>query len=491
MRQAVIVNFNTPELCEAAILSLWKHGCQDVHVTIFDNSDTRPFIKKMENVSVIDNTKGQVIDFDKELEKYPDRDASQGCAAGCEFGSAKHMITVQKLWDIIGEGFLLMDSDVLIKADINHMFNYEECTVGHIQTWDLANNPKQIDRLIPILLWINVPMCKKGGARFFDPERSFALMPGGQQNRANWYDTGASFLEDIRTLKPQCHGLSIDIRPLMIHYGSGSWRNNDLKVQLEWCELHRDLWAPDDEYQLGCAEVEAKPFNENARIYVLGHHSFKCAVNNPVFQPIDMSQDGDTLNGMRGGFYSELMGMKMVNDEKKLPSIVGFCGYRKYFEWMSVVPDLERMLRARGAVVSWPINLHMPMRKHYATVANVEDLDIVTAIIDKHHKAFGEAWHKALESNQLHPFSMFVMKSKDFRRLFKLIWSVVEKYRKQVGNIDERIANNKKAYHIPPSSATYQYRIGGQICERIVSAWIDWQFPQAEGVAVNITDQPR
>jgi hypothetical protein len=86
---------------------------------------------------------------------------------------------------------------------------------------------------------------------------------------------------------------------------------------------------------------------------------------------------------------------------------------------------------------------------------------------------------------------MFVLRSKDFRRLFKLVWSVVEKYRKQVGDIDERIANNKKAYHIPSSSAVYQYRIGGQICERIVSAWIDWQFPQAEGVAVNITDQPR
>jgi hypothetical protein len=36
---------------------------------------------------------------------------------------------VQKLWDIIGEGFLLMDSDILIKAAVNHMFNYEECTV--------------------------------------------------------------------------------------------------------------------------------------------------------------------------------------------------------------------------------------------------------------------------------------------------------------------------------------------------------------------------
>ena len=65
--QIAIVHFNTPELTEAGILSLRKHGGAAWPVTIFDNSDRKPFKKKMKGVKVIDNTKGQVIDFDKFL----------------------------------------------------------------------------------------------------------------------------------------------------------------------------------------------------------------------------------------------------------------------------------------------------------------------------------------------------------------------------------------------------------------------------------------
>jgi hypothetical protein len=40
MRQktVAIINFNTPELTEAAILSLRKHGGEDYKVVVFDNS---------------------------------------------------------------------------------------------------------------------------------------------------------------------------------------------------------------------------------------------------------------------------------------------------------------------------------------------------------------------------------------------------------------------------------------------------------------------
>jgi hypothetical protein len=61
-----IVSYNTPELIAAAIMSLRKHGGQDWRVVVFDNSDERPFTCKMKNVEVVDNTKGQIIDFDKE-----------------------------------------------------------------------------------------------------------------------------------------------------------------------------------------------------------------------------------------------------------------------------------------------------------------------------------------------------------------------------------------------------------------------------------------
>ena len=75
MREVAIVHYNTPELTEAAILSLRKNGGQDYHVTVFDNSDSRPFTKVMGGVTRIDNTQGQVVDFDKILRAFPDKKA--------------------------------------------------------------------------------------------------------------------------------------------------------------------------------------------------------------------------------------------------------------------------------------------------------------------------------------------------------------------------------------------------------------------------------
>ena len=85
-RNVLIVNFNTPEMVEAAILSLRKHGGEEYEVTVFDNSDSRPFTKKMEKVSVLDNSLGQLIDLDAEIHKFPDlTTTSVGTDAGKEW----------------------------------------------------------------------------------------------------------------------------------------------------------------------------------------------------------------------------------------------------------------------------------------------------------------------------------------------------------------------------------------------------------------------
>ena len=244
MREKVvaIVNYNTPELTEAAILSVRKHGGEDYKVVVFDNSDERPFKKRMKGVKVINNTKGQVIDFEKELAKFPDKSVSSGTHGKCWFGSDKHMMSVQKLWELLPNGFLLMDSDILLKQNVDFMFMWDQCCCGHVQEVFKAVNPYRIERLVPMLLWINVPMCVNGGARFFDPERTWFLLPGDKKNKNNWYDTGASFLEDIKTKKPACHGKRIDIRPLMVHLQAGSWLKYDDKKHKEFLERYKDLW---------------------------------------------------------------------------------------------------------------------------------------------------------------------------------------------------------------------------------------------------------
>jgi len=240
IREVAIIHYNTPELTTAAIKSLRKHGGKDYHVTVFDNSDRRPFKKRMKGVTIIDNTCGQVIDFDKFLAQFPGREKGIGCAGGCGFGSAKHMRTVQELWKIIPQGFLLMESDILLRESVDHMFMYDRAAVGHV-VMHQYRNPYQIGRIMPLLCFMNVPVLVAAGARYFDPERTYGLLPG-YYNINNWYDTGAVLLEDIRNKKPQLVGRHMDIKPLMVHYGSGSWRRNDLEQQKAWLEEHKELW---------------------------------------------------------------------------------------------------------------------------------------------------------------------------------------------------------------------------------------------------------
>ena len=245
-KEVAIIHFNTPELTEAAVLSIRKHGGGDYHITIFDNSDKRPFTKQMRGVEIIDNTKGQVIDFDAELEKYPERDRTIGCAKWCEFGSAKHMMTVQKLWELLPDGFVLMESDVLLKRDIDEFFAENYSVYGY---WQKAqpHNPFHIGRMLPMLCWMNVPMLTNHGARYFDPTRTYGLLHGGRENRNNWYDTGAVLLEDILKSRPRLKGYHRDIREFVEHYGSASWQNNDREAQQAWLNQRRDLWEIPEE----------------------------------------------------------------------------------------------------------------------------------------------------------------------------------------------------------------------------------------------------
>lgn len=247
MRQktVAIIHFNTPELTMAAIGSLLKNGGGPFRVVVFDNSDQRPF-EGATNVQVFDNTKGQIIDFDAELEKYPERDRSIGCAKGCEFGSVKHMMTVQKLWELLPHGFVLMESDVLIKKNIDEFFDEGYSVYGYCQRAQ-PHNPFNIGRMLPMLCWMNVPMLTREGAKYFDPTRTYGLLPGGRQNRNNWYDTGAVLLEDILTKRPRLKGYHRDIREFVEHYGSGSWAKNDLSQQMAWLEAHKNLLPTEDD----------------------------------------------------------------------------------------------------------------------------------------------------------------------------------------------------------------------------------------------------
>lgn len=229
-RNIVIVHFNTPEVTKAEVRSIRKHTPSDCRITIFDNSDKRPF-KHIEGVDIIDNTKGQLIDFKALLNCYPDK-----IPTTCnDWGSVKHCYTVDYLWNIFGEGFVLMDSDVLVKKDITSFFDARYPWVGTTY-WNPDSPFAKVPRVLPFLCWINVPLCRDNGIRYYDHIRNWKLHPGGPET---WYDTGASFLEDCRAKKLE--GKEVDIYDYIVHYGAGSDFRKEDRVRA-WMHKHEDLW---------------------------------------------------------------------------------------------------------------------------------------------------------------------------------------------------------------------------------------------------------
>lgn len=223
----LIINYNTQELTECAVKSVNKHtpGC---NIFVFDNSDREPFENYFHNVSVIDNTRGQIIHWRKWLRTFPNKYPY----VGNNYASAKHCKSVDICFDLIPDGFILIDSDVLIKRDLSAFWAPEFVGSGSVITDD---HFIRIPRLAPHLCYINVPMCREHGIRYFNPNKMWKLT---RENPNRFYDTGAWFLEAAEKERLPLNRMDID--GYMTHLRNGSWKDVDWR---QWVENNVDLWA--------------------------------------------------------------------------------------------------------------------------------------------------------------------------------------------------------------------------------------------------------
>jgi len=230
-KNIVIIHYNTPVLTEHLVMSINKF-VENAIIYIFDNSDKYPFTAKFDNVTILDNTKGQIIDFEKWLEKYPKKKFSNGKVNN--WGSAKHCVSVQKCIDIINQNFLLIDSDVLIKKDISDLFddNYIYCA-------EIKAQPNStIKRVLPYLCFINVEKCNEKNVKYFNEKKMHGLncIPGG-----DGYDTGASFYLNTSNLSHK----DIKINEYALHYGHGSWVKKGYVHNYtpnDWLKINKKYW---------------------------------------------------------------------------------------------------------------------------------------------------------------------------------------------------------------------------------------------------------
>ena len=227
-KNILIIHYNTPYLTECLVRSI-NLFVKDAIIYIFDNSDKFPFTAKFDNVTVFDNTKGQIIDFNKWLEKYPNRKKSGGRLN--KWASAKHCYSIEKCMELIDDGFILLDSDVLLKRDISNLIDDKVIFTGEIITQPNFS----VKRVLPFICYINVKMCKENGVHYFDDNYMHGLCKDGVADR---YDTGGGFYEGAKNYPSR----PISCSEYVVHYGHGSWNAIGKKnphTAEEWLKIFR------------------------------------------------------------------------------------------------------------------------------------------------------------------------------------------------------------------------------------------------------------
>lgn len=227
----LIIHYNTPELTKALVKSINLHtpGC---NIYIFDNSDKKPFRMSDENITILDNTQKQYFDFDAWLAQYPEKRRT-----GNNWGSAKHCKSVEICFDLIPDGFILLDSDVLLKRDISELWDETKPFVGAVEQQSCPKN-SELRRLMPFVCYINVPMCRKNGIHYCNDKKMWQLVPDAPDRT---YDTGAWFLEDC--LSHDLQGTEIAWKHYCVHFGHGSWQKAITVSQKLWLNKHQNLFS--------------------------------------------------------------------------------------------------------------------------------------------------------------------------------------------------------------------------------------------------------
>lgn len=173
-----------------------------------------------------------------------------------------------------------------------------------------------------------------------------------------------------------------------------------------------------------------KPFqvpvtNENYKI-IIGNHEVE---NKSRIELIQCKYD----SALDDKFYSEIYMYRYLKNNYPLKDYVGFCHYRKYFNFLDNIPNLDEIFSNYDCIVGKPIVTKMSCKNAYVINHNIEDLYIIGGIIADKYPSYVNSWHNFINGNIFIPYNMFIMKKDDFKRYIDFIFGVLDEYVKIVG----------------------------------------------------------
>lgn len=234
---------------------------------------------------------------------------------------------------------------------------------------------------------------------------------------------------------------------------------------------------------------------KNVDLFICTHKDFTPHVVNDSYKILDANKIKDTVfnNGLDDKFYSELFAMVNLPRLRALNKYVGFCHYRKYFDFLDNIPDMDKIFSEYDCIVAKPITFRrLTIRQQYANCHNIEDLEIVEGIVKRKYPKFTNLMEVFLDGKIMIPYNMFVLKRGDFIEYCSFIEDILNEYLNVVGlDIKKHIEDNKEKYlkgKYPNNTVEYQYRIGGYLAERLTNIFMISKFKKMKTFNIVITE---
>ena len=220
-------NFNTPDLTLCMLKSFVKQVGIQVPFLVIDNSTRIPIpIKSTGSLQIIDNTNFKLVPNYEQV-------------------SANHAASLEYAMQFIRTKYVLLcDSDILFKPAIKFLLTH--IPDGTHAVGECGEDSASIGkRLYPYMCIFDIEKKKHDKIPYFDRNRIMVSadgIPYTKTYRPNpgdipWYDTGASFLQDIQKAKWNIHHVSID--NYMEHLKGAS---NHCLPYKQWLALHHELY---------------------------------------------------------------------------------------------------------------------------------------------------------------------------------------------------------------------------------------------------------
>lgn len=228
---------------------------------------------------------------------------------------------------------------------------------------------------------------------------------------------------------------------------------------------------------------------QDVKIYICCHKDYEdVGITNPCYRLIsdkDIKNDTKLEFVKSDGFldnrlWSELSHIYYVWKHPELQADwVGFCHYRRYFDFMNDIPEFT------VPIVAEPIASKYNNFISYFINHNAEDLLYTILLAYKKKPEYFKYMMKFCDMHSYLPYNMFIFPKELFNDLCDYLFNILFMYDKYIdvgndySNMLKHIGNNRELYiekaikdGMPNNNYEYQARLYGFLSERLFSVYM-------------------